>query len=159
MTLSRRTLLSSAAIAAVASVVDPTPVRAGITSQARAMVSGSAGRTVHRAACIRLGTGGPRLLEDAAHGNAGISAVGVSPSGDLLVYTDFEPTREILIHAGISVDYTLGVRGVTAGVSGGGTRSLIRLVDRNGVRRPPGSGWFDIRVDNIWFHSVSLLRE
>jgi hypothetical protein len=110
---------------------------------------------VFRGACVRLGVGGPKLHINAVHGSLGVTRVGLSSVGDLVVYTDFAPP-EFLIVAAANIDFQLGAKGVTCGVSGGGPKSTIRLVDGHGVRRRANSSYFDIAVDNIWFQTLSI---
>jgi hypothetical protein len=109
---------------------------------------------IHRAVCIRLGPGGPYLLDSRTHANVGVTKVGVNTAGDLVVYTDWRD-GERLIYAGVNVDLSLGAKGVTCGVSGGGPKSTIRFVDGNGVRRRANSSYFNPTVDNVWFLTIS----
>lgn len=110
---------------------------------------------INRGACIRLGPGGPYILDNRTHANLGITKLSLSTAGDLVVYTDWQD-GERLVFAGVNVDLTLGAKGVTCGVSGGGPKSTIRFVDGNGVRRRANSSFFDSTIDNVWFQTVSL---
>jgi hypothetical protein len=144
--LTRRRLLASAG----ASILG-----LALPAAAAAQPSLPSPQLIHRAACIRLGPGGPRLHVNRTHGNVGITRVGLTSTGDLVVYTDWTDGEQ-LIFAGCNVDLSLGAKGVTCGVSGGGPKSTIRLVDGTGLRRRANSSYFHIDVDNVWFQTISI---
>ncbi len=108
-----------------------------------------------RGGCIRLGAPGPALYTASNHAALGITAVGINASGDLVVTTDFGAS-EILVSAIVVPDFTLAVKRIFCGISGGGSTSTIRFTDADGIRRRADSSFFDIDIDNVWFQTVSI---
>ena len=71
------------------------------------------------------------LHTNATHHSVGIESVGANADGDLYVKR-FSGGAVVSLSA--SPDETLCARGITAGVSGGGINSVIRLYNRAGKR-------------------------
>jgi hypothetical protein len=144
--VNRRSFLRGATASAAAALATAIP--------ASATTATPNARLITRAACIRLGPGGPRIHENAVHGNRGVTHVGMNSAGDLVVHTDWK-SGESLIYAAATIDFQLGDKGVTCGVSGGGPMSTIRFRDGRGVRHRANSSYFNFDYDNIWFLAIT----
>lgn len=77
------------------------------------------------AGILRLNPTGPSILSDSSHASVGLHSVGITSKGELLVeHAHLGPVCALIV----SPDESLaGDRGVTAGGSGGGSSSVLRL--------------------------------
>jgi len=154
--MDRRNFLAAVAASAAGAAVLVLPGQ----TKALSSVPVTESKQIIRATCIRLGPGGPYIHTNSMHGNRGVRKVGMNSAGDLVVYTDWASDHsEQLLYAAATIDFQLGAKGVTCGVSGGGPTSTIRLVDGKGIRRRANSSFWNPKVDNIWFMTISEISD
>lgn len=118
---------------------------------------------VYRSVIVRLGSGW-NWYENAAHGSSGIVGVTIDGNRNLVVETDFDPSKEIILFAGCNPDAQLVLKGVLCGASGGSNITRYTITSSKALPggyaayapiRPNGS-CFDSGLDNVWIQQVSL---
>jgi hypothetical protein len=150
--------LAVAVLVAVAAVFATTYVVGALN---RTSVPASVGNPIVERGCVVRydtldGAGArvvPRIHEDASHICVGVTAVALEANGDLRIENAGGPWKIVTVW--VVLDESLAAQGLTCGVSGGGTVSIVRCYNPAGVRIRHDSLTMYGPGNNIWFGALN----